>query len=97
MSRDAGTSVIQIVIHSTEMPRAISVRLDDDALRALRVLEATGMSRSDAIRTAILEASARRRQSDALRAEIAAVAGDERDRAELAAVLADMEDARDPW
>jgi len=41
------------------MAKAISVRLDDDSQRALRILEATGLSLSAAIRAA-LSASAQR-------------------------------------
>ena len=35
------------------MANAISVRLDDDAVRALHELEATGLSRSEAVREAL--------------------------------------------
>ena len=79
------------------MPRAISVRLDDDALRALAVLEGDGRSRSDAIRTAIVDAANRRRRADTLRAEVATVAADPDDRAEMSSVLEMMEDLGDPW
>ena len=44
------------------MARAISVRLDHEADKALRTLEATGLSQSEAIRTALL-AEVRRRRS----------------------------------
>ncbi len=79
------------------MPKAISVRLDDAALRALALIEAGGASRSEAIRTAIVEAASRRREPDAIRAEVASIAADPEDRAEMTAVLADMEDLSDPW
>jgi metal-responsive CopG/Arc/MetJ family transcriptional regulator len=79
------------------MSKAISVRLDETALRALARLEAAGMSRSNAIRRAILEAAEHRRRPEVIRAEVAAIAADPRDRAEMAAVLEDMEDLRDPW
>jgi hypothetical protein len=79
------------------MPKAISVRLDDDAQRALALLERGGRSRSDAIRIAILEAAARRRRADVLRAEVAEVAADPEDRQEMARVLEVMEDLVDPW
>ena len=39
------------------MSRAVSVRLDDEVQRALNTLEASGMSRSEAIRKAILDAA----------------------------------------
>ena len=41
------------------MATAISVRLDDRSLRALNRLEATGMSRSRAIRVALIDAASR--------------------------------------
>jgi antitoxin component of RelBE/YafQ-DinJ toxin-antitoxin module len=41
------------------MAKAISVRLDDDAERALRTLEASGLTRSEAIRTSLLASADR--------------------------------------
>jgi metal-responsive CopG/Arc/MetJ family transcriptional regulator len=79
------------------VPKAVSVRLDDDALRALRLLEAEGTSRSAAIRDAIIEAAERRRRSERLRAEVEAIASDPEDRREMNAVATLMEDLRDPW
>jgi len=78
------------------MPKAISVRLDEDAERALRALEATGLSRSEAIRTALL-ASARRLQRGAeLAAEVGALEADDADRDEMLAVAELMESLRAP-
>jgi hypothetical protein len=79
------------------MPRAVSVRLDDDAIRALRIIEATGLSQSEAIRTAILGQAHRLRQHASLAAEVAALEADEADRQETRAVAAMMEDLREPW
>ena len=76
------------------MPTPISVRLDDDALRALAQLEATGLTRSEAVRLALVETAARRRRDDALRAEVAALEADEDDRAEMLAVADFMESLR---
>jgi Arc/MetJ-type ribon-helix-helix transcriptional regulator len=73
--------------------RAISVRLDRDAVAALRTLTRAGVSRSAAIRQALLEAAARRDRS-ALEAEAAALASDEDDRREVADVAALMESLR---
>lgn len=78
------------------MARAISVRLDDEALRALGVLEAAGMSRSEAIRTAIVAAAARLRDKQALVAEVSALEADDDDRAEMLAVADLMEHLRAP-
>jgi metal-responsive CopG/Arc/MetJ family transcriptional regulator len=79
------------------MAKAVSVRLDEEALRALRLLESCGTTRSEAIRGAIIEAAEHRRRSARLRAEVAAVAADSEDRREMAEVANLMEDLRDPW
>lgn len=76
------------------MAQAISVRLDDEALRALNELEATGMTRSEAIRAALVTAASRLRDKQALAAEVAALEADEDDRAEMLAVAELMEDLR---
>jgi len=72
------------------------VRLDDEALRALAQLEATGMSRSEAIRKAVVEAASRLRDMRALASEVAALEGDEEDRLEMLAVADLMERLRAP-
>ena len=68
------------------MAQAISVRLDNEALKALGQLEATGMTRSEAIRSALVETASRRQDKQALAAEVAALEADEDDRAEMLAV-----------
>jgi Arc/MetJ-type ribon-helix-helix transcriptional regulator len=74
--------------------KAISVRLDDEAERALRALEASGMTRSEAIRSALLASAERLRRSRDLAAEAAALEADEADREEMKAVAALMESLR---
>lgn len=76
------------------MAKAISVRLDDEALKALKTLEAAGMSRSDAIRSALLSAAGRLRQRQELAAEVAALEADEQDRQEMLEVAGFMEALR---
>jgi predicted transcriptional regulator len=76
------------------MTQAVSVRLDDDVRRALRTLEATGLSRSEAIRKSILDAAAALRCNEALRAEVAALEADEADRREMQEVASLMESLR---
>jgi len=78
------------------MAQAISVRLDDEALRALVRLEATGMTRSEAIRAALVQAAARLGDKQALADEVAALEADEDDRAEMLAVADLMEGLRAP-
>ena len=68
------------------MAKAISVRLDDDAERALRALEASGLSRSEAIRASLLASAQRLRRGKDLAAEAAALEADEGDRAEMLSV-----------
>jgi Arc/MetJ-type ribon-helix-helix transcriptional regulator len=78
------------------MSRAISVRLDQAALDALGRLEATGMSRSEAIRRALVDAAARLDERAALAAEVAALEDDADDRAEMLLVAGLMESLRAP-
>ena len=78
------------------MAHAISVRLDDEAQRALRALEAAGMSRSEAIRSALISSARRLRRSAELAAEVAALELDDVDRAEMLAVAGLMETLRAP-
>ncbi len=79
------------------MGEMISVRLDHEAARALAELEATGLSRSEAVRLGLQAAAARLRERRRIAAEAAELAHDEADRAEAAAVNALMEDLRAPW
>ena len=76
------------------MVKAISVRLDDEAEKALRLLESTGVSRSEAIRSALLASAHRISRRKALAAEAAALDADEEDRVEMLAVAALMESMR---
>lgn len=76
---------------------AISVRLDDESHRALMQLEATGMTRSEAIRSSVVAAAARLAEHRVLAAEAAALEADELDRREMREVAAMMEDLRAPW
>lgn len=76
------------------MAHAISVRLDEQAEQALRALEASGLSRSDAIRSALIHSARRLRRSAELAAEAAALEGDEADRQEMLAVADLMESMR---
>lgn len=76
------------------MSSAISVRLDAEALRALAQLEASGLSRSEAIRQAIIDNASRLQRRTALAAEVAALEADEDDRREMLEVAALMESMR---
>ena len=76
------------------MVKAISVRLDDDAQRALRALEDTGMNQSEAIRSALLASAQRLKRRSELAAEVAALEADEADRAEMLSIASMMESMR---
>lgn len=78
------------------MAQAISVRLDDEAERALRSLEAAGLSRSEAIRSALVHSARRLRRSSELAAEVAALEADDSDREEMVAVAGLMESLHAP-
>ncbi len=76
------------------MTKAISVRLDDEAERALRLLESTGLTRSEAIRSSLLSSADRMRRRRQLAAEVAALEADDNDRSEMLAVASLMESMR---
>ena len=78
------------------MGTAFSVRFDDESHRALLRLEATGMTRSDAIRSSVVAAAKRLTERRALAAEAAALEADEADRREMRDVAAMMEELRAP-
>lgn len=70
------------------------MRLDDEADQALRTLEATGLSQSEAIRSALLSSVGHLRRKRELAAEVAALEVDDADRAEMLAVADLMESLR---
>lgn len=84
------------MIHSLLVTVAISLRLDDEAFRALSQLEAAGLSRSEAIRRAIIDSAARLQRGKALAQEVAALEADEDDRREMMEVATVMESLRAP-
>lgn len=72
------------------MARSLHVRLDDAAAAALDVVRSEGLSDSEAVRTALREAAARRRTRSALRDEVRKVAQDAADREEMRLVREQM-------
>jgi antitoxin component of RelBE/YafQ-DinJ toxin-antitoxin module len=72
------------------MAKSLHVRLDDSSGAALDVLRAAGMTDSEAVRTALREAAARRRVRSALREEVKRLAADERDREEMRIIREQM-------
>ncbi len=72
------------------MSRSLHVRLDDSSSAALDVIRNEGLSDSEAVRTALREAAARRRARSSIAAEVALLATDEGDRAEMRAIREQM-------
>jgi hypothetical protein len=65
------------------VPRSLHVRLDDASAVALEIIRAGGLTDSEAVRTALREAAARRRVRSAIREEARRLADDEHDREEM--------------
>ena len=72
------------------MARSLHVRLDDASAAALEIVRAGGMSDSEAVRTALREATARRRVRSAIREEVRLLAADKNDRAEMRIIRAQL-------
>jgi hypothetical protein len=64
--------------------------LDDSSLAALNVIRNEGLSDSEAVRTALREAAARRRARSSIVAEVAQLAADATDRAEMRTIREQM-------
>lgn len=72
------------------MSRSLHVRLDDSSAAALSVVRNDGLSDSEAVRTALREAAARRRARSSIVAEVRRLAADEEDREEMQIVREQM-------
>jgi Arc/MetJ-type ribon-helix-helix transcriptional regulator len=70
--------------------RSLHVRLDEASAAALDVVRADGFSDSEAVRTALREAAARRRARSALREEVRRLADDRRDLEEMRVIREQM-------
>ena len=85
------------VIPSTAVAeKAISVRLDADAQRALAQLTARGGSQSQAIRDALIE-SARAAWMEQARADAKRIGNDPVDRAAIAEIHTFFDELAPPW
>jgi hypothetical protein len=74
------------VLHLFRVARSLHVRLDEASAAALAVVRSGGLTDSEAVRTALREAAARRRVRSALREEVRRLAADRADREEMRAV-----------
>jgi hypothetical protein len=72
--------------------RSLDVRLDDGSQAALDLIRAEGLTDSEAVRTALREAAARRRARSAIREEVRRLAADERDRDEMRVIREQLAD-----
>jgi len=72
------------------MGQSLHVRLDDSSAAALGVVRNGGLSDSEAVRTALREAAARRLVRSSIVAEVEQLAADDADRAEMRAVREQM-------
>jgi hypothetical protein len=68
------------------------VRLDDSASAALDVVRAGGLSDSEAVRTALREAAARRRVRSSIAEEVSRLAADADDVSEMRLIREQMAD-----
>jgi hypothetical protein len=65
------------------MARSLHVRLDDATAAALDIVRADGSTQSEAVRTALREAAARRRSRSSICGEVRRLVADEPDREEM--------------
>jgi hypothetical protein len=78
------------------MARSLHVRLDEGSAAALDIVRADGMTDSEAVRTALREAAARRRVKSSLRDEVRRLAADETDREEMRVIREEMAELAPP-
>lgn len=74
------------------MSKTVRARLDEVSVEALAVLTSLGITESEAVRRALVEAAARARRRSELAAEVARLSTDPADRLARAAVMSDMEE-----
>jgi Arc/MetJ-type ribon-helix-helix transcriptional regulator len=72
------------------MVRSLHVRLDEASAAALDVVRASGLNDSEAVRTSLQEAAARRRVRSAIRREVQLLAADGTDREEMRVIREQM-------
>jgi len=78
------------------MARSLHVRLDDTSAAALDLVRADGLTDSEAVRTALREAAARRRARSAIREEVRLLAADDADREEMRIIREQMAELAPP-
>ena len=83
--------------HTAEMTHALSVRLDDEAHRALLTIQNTGLTSSDAVRVALIREPTRLRSREVQRAEFLTAQADPEQQRILKESLEFLESIDDPW
>jgi hypothetical protein len=78
------------------MTRSLHVRLDDASAAALEIVRGGALTDSEAVRTALREAAARRRIRSAIREEVQRVAADDADREEMRTIREQMAELAPP-
>jgi hypothetical protein len=78
------------------MARSLHVRLDEASAAALDLVRAEGLNDSEAVRTALNEAAARRRSRAAMREEARRLAADAADREEMRLIRQQMDELAPP-
>jgi hypothetical protein len=78
------------------MARSLHVRLDDASAAALDVVRADGLNDSEAVRTALNEAAARRRSRSAVREAARRLAADAEDREHMRLIRQQMDELAPP-
>jgi hypothetical protein len=86
----AGPIVARFVLRSGSVARSLHVRLDEASAAALDVVRAEGLTDSEAVRTALREAAARRRVRSAIREEVERIAAHAADREEMRVIREEM-------
>lgn len=76
--------------------RSLHVRLDDTAAAALDVVRSSGLSDSEAVRTALREAAARRRVRSSIAEEVRGLVADSEDLEEMRLIREQMADLAPP-
>ena len=77
--------------------RTVRARLDDDSTAALRLLVNSGMTESEAVRTALIEAQRARLTDEALRAECERLMQDKEAVAREMTEFREWEEISAPW
>lgn len=77
--------------------KIVRARLDEESRMALRLMVRMGMTESEAVRTALIEAAAARDTEEALRAECERLMQDKEAMAREMAEFREWEEIRAPW